>query len=450
MPVDLSMNSALKLAISLAATVAIAACNSSSTGRSFGVAELIENQVGSAGFADVGLSMTGEAVIVWSATEENNPLDRLIYASQGLVGGNWSAPLVIDNRLGDPFSPRLAMSPNGTVIAVWEQVEDVNPEQHAYANNYDLQAGWGSPIALSSPEHQERPRVSINAAGAATAVWQESGVLGGSLVYSSDYTEQSGWSAAIPVDEDKDSASFPRVTVDSTGRAIVAWTASEGFGSSQLFASRQVDNGIWGVTELLDTTSQGISTPEVVADSLGNALIVWSKSELGQSKLFARSYESGFGWTSPVEIGVADGVSARSAIAFDAEGNAVVVWEQHESSTIDIYSARRSVSGDWGGPLLLETLDGDAEFPDVAADAAGNAIATWRQFDGEADSIYAALFTPNGGWQNPELLETVNDVSPLGDAVGVPQIAMNAGGDAIVVWPQFDGQNFSVFVNWFK
>lgn len=44
-------------------------------------------------------------------------------------------------------------------------------------------------------------------------------------------------------------------------------------------------------------------------------------------------------------------------VAVDANGNAVVVWEQHEGNNRNIY-ANRLTSGVWGGPELLEFMDG--------------------------------------------------------------------------------------------
>jgi hypothetical protein len=66
--------------------------------------------------------------------------------------------------------------------------------------------------------------------------------------------------------------------------------------------------------------------------------------------------------------------------------------------------------------------------PQVAMDANGNVMATWVQYDGEYYSIYANRYVVGTGWQGAVLIETVT-----GDA-NQPRIVMNGNGDAIVAW----------------
>ncbi len=51
-------------------------------------------------------------------------------------------------------------------------------------------------------------------------------------------------------------------------------------------------------------------------------------------------------------------------------------------------TARASGPG-WGLATLIESSNGNAEVPLVAADGAGNAIAVWRQTDGQRYNVYA-------------------------------------------------------------
>src|SRR4030067_1083902 len=89
----------------------------------------------------------------------------------------------------------------------------------------------------------------------------------------------------------------------------------------------------------------------------------------------------------------------------------------------------------WGTAALIETDNaGDAYNPQIAIDAGGNAIAVWHQHDGTRYNIWANRYTAGSGWGAAALIE----IDDAGDA-GSPQIAFDAGGNAIAVWAQCDG-----------
>lgn len=141
-------------------------------------------------------------------------------------------------------------------------------------------------------------------------------------------------------------------------------------------------------------------------------------------------------------------------LAVDAAGNMIVVWQHEFSSGVndfydiyDIWASRYTPSDGWGEPELLETEFSNALFPQVAMDAAGNAIAVWQQSDGTRFNIWTNRYTPANGWGGAQLLET----DDLGDAQFASQfgaygvigarnnIAMRPDGSAVVVWSQSEG-----------
>ena len=61
----------------------------------------------------------------------------------------------------------------------------------------------------------------------------------------------------------------------------------------------------------------------------------------------------------------------------------------------------------WGLPELIETDDADdADNPQVAIDANGNALAVWYQDDGMRTNIWSNRYTAGSGWGMAELIET--------------------------------------------
>jgi hypothetical protein len=111
--------------------------------------------------------------------------------------------------------------------------------------------------------------------------------------------------------------------------------------------------------------------------------------------------------------------------AFDARGDAVVVWTEarvstNEAITVEylVRTSVRPVDGHWQPAETLSRLGLD---PDVVIDAHGDTIAVWQSPDG----VQAAIRPAGGSWLAPQTVAT-----PGGEE---PQIAGDANGDVIVV-----------------
>ena len=104
------------------------------------------------------------------------------------------------------------------------------------------------------------------------------------------------------------------------------------------------------------------------------------------------------------------------------------MWQQSDGTRYNIW-ANRFNGTSWGTAELIETDNaGNAQYPQIAFDSSGNAIAVWRQSDGTRYNIWANRF--NGtSWGTAELIETDN----AGNAQ-YPQIAFDSSGNAIAVW----------------
>jgi hypothetical protein len=129
-------------------------------------------------------------------------------------------------------------------------------------------------------------------------------------------------------------------------------------------------------------------------------------------------------------------------IAMDADGNAIAVWRQSDGVRYNIW-ANRFDGSNWGTAELIETDDsGDADSPQIAMIADGNAIAVWRQSsDASQKSVWAKRFD-GSAWGTAELIST-----ETGNPSNGPQIAMNDNGSAIAVL--FNSIVFKIWTNRF-
>ncbi len=101
--------------------------------------------------------------------------------------------------------------------------------------------------------------------------------------------------------------------------------------------------------------------------------------------------------------------------------------------------------GAWQGAQVIEAGAGSADFPAIAVDGSGNALAVWAQQVGaQGDrSVFASRYTAGVGWGTPVLIETeAGNVRQ-----GTTSIAFDGSGNALAVWVQDDGTSDSVWAN---
>lgn len=89
----------------------------------------------------------------------------------------------------------------------------------------------------------------------------------------------------------------------------------------------------------------------------------------------------------------------------------------------------------------------DAGFPRVAMDASGNAIIVWAQSDGSNNQIFKSEYR-NGAWTHPDGLS--DNISPDGQEAIRFDLVMDDNGNAIIAWQQSDGANAQVFISEYR
>lgn len=166
--------------------------------------------------------------------------------------------------------------------------------------------------------------------------------------------------------------------------------------------------------------------PHVVLDSGGNATAVWDRWNGTENVVESAFRPAGEGWEAPVVISAGYAQSPR--IGVDGAGDVAVVFEHWTEGGIIIQSVDRPAGGAWTAPVdVSEPIPGSNPEPWVAVDTAGDAVAVFKQ----GEVIQAASRPVGEPWEAP--------VPVSGEESFVPQAAMNATGDATVVWMRHTG-----------
>ena len=150
-----------------------------------------------------------------------------------------------------------------------------------------------------------------------------------------------------------------------------------------------------------------------------------------------------FGWAvaMPIETDNA-GDAFGPALGGNPAGVMIAVWSQFDGTRFNIWANRFRVGTGWETATPIESSAEPASRPHVAVDASGNALAVWEQYDGTRSNIWANRYAAGSGWSSPTMIETDN----AGNAYSA-HVAVDAGGGGTVVWEQHDGARWRAMAN---
>ena len=189
----------------------------------------------------------------------------------------------------------------------------------------------------------------------------------------------------------------------------------------------------------------------VAADALGNFVVVWQSSSQDGSLtgIFGQRYASSGAPLGP-EFRVNSYTTSNQfgpAVASDASGNFVVVWASQfqDGSAFGIYGQRYASTGAPAGPeFRVNTYTTGSQFiPAVSAADSGTFVVAWMSPDGSYYGIFAQRYDSTGAPLGTEF--RVNTYTAAYQAV--PRIGTDPTGNFVVVWGSNgqDGSSYGVF-----
>jgi len=281
----------------------------------------------------VTLDAAGRAMAIWIQDDTVSPIS--VWFSR-FDGTSWSAPALLSNGTRNTNEPTLAIDGSGNVIAVWSQnTNQPDPSQsgggpqipNMWSARFDATAGsWSTPGLIGSADltgfdGTERPRLAVNAGGAAVAAWEEtrSGITS---IVAARLTSGT-WSAPVPLETTNDQqASFPAAAIDVNGNAQVVWVQkidSTEANNSGYTARFDAVAGTWGAAQLFEQSANEASFPQVGMEDSGRALIAWRESGSVTQVIHAAHFTPASGFEAPTDFG-----GDNLALAVNAGGTALL------------------------------------------------------------------------------------------------------------------------------
>ncbi|MFV2057871.1 MAG: Ig-like domain-containing protein [Thiohalomonadales bacterium] len=371
--------------------------------------------------------------------------------------GSWgSAKLLELDNVGSAETPQIALDNAGNALAVWQQFDGLRI--NIWAQSYDVITHlWAVPELIESEDlgDASNVQVAMSPSGDGLAVWEQKNATT-TNIWANRYDAKSNtWLTAKLLDAFDMLAYSPQIAMDAAGNGMVVWRQFGTFGTPiSAYANRyDAKSGSWGTAELLETDNiqfHGVLAPQIAMDPNGNALAIWSQAPgaSGPYNLWSNRFDIAsktWGAAQLIETNNILGNTDDPQIAMDSMGNGMAVWTQNDGTRYQLWYNRFDASaGSWGTAAILNTDSiGVPTRSEIALDAAGNAILVWDQYGDTLSNVWTNRFDiSTKTWGTAKLLELDNQ----GHA-SFADVAVDPTGAGIAVWNQFDGIQYSVWSN---
>jgi hypothetical protein len=377
-----------------------------------------------------GMDASGRTLATWLS-------DCLVAVAGTSRGQAWGPPSPLGGLPpGAPSSwlwePGLAVNRAGVALVVWATQESAAEGRQLFSRRLDPVAGWTGPERIDGGEARRAstayaPSLALDDGGSALAAWDSEGVVAARL------SATGGW---LPPDRIAGSpSSVPKVFLDAAGRGFAAWTLR-----GEAYARRFEPAGGWGETTRF-TAEAGWSFTgwgEVAFDAAGQALLVWPQTQgsIGPGRVWSASYAGGR-WSAGVVVSTGGGSAVNPHVGIDGAGVGTAAWNESQAG---IASARWE-RGAWGAPRLVVSAPSAGPVR-LAVSAGGDAMVAWNETDASTGRgrVWAAR-SAGGSWGSREALQA------SGNPPNDPTLAMDPCGDAVAIWAEHEGGQKRVWAN---
>lgn len=186
--------------------------------------------------------------------------------------------------------------------------------------------------------------------------------------------------------------------------------------------------------------SHPVANPRPSLSESGEAAVVWTQENgKGAIAVFLATRDRQGTWTRPKDLddsfSPAVGTARCAQLAFSPAGELHVIWYQDRGDGDAVYAARRDASGRWledgHHPTRLSAPDAIAYAPALAVGPGGGVVAAFtEETKGQTRIAARRAGAADQPWSAEEML------SPRGEAVGDPAVAIGPGDRAVVAWTQ--------------
>lgn len=353
--------------------------------------QTISGPTTSASEPQVASSPSGAAVAVW---EEDGATSSRIVASVRSPGGVWGAeePLSSGSRFGI-YGQRVAMDARGDAVAVWQS------DGHIQVARHPVDGTWRT--ILWTGGSSNFPDVAMTRSGTVVVVWQKR-VARHDRIQVVRRPDGGQWSQMRTLSGTFGDATRPRVAVDARGAATVVWERDWADGQRSAAVVSRGSHGVWAPPRVVSPARHPGVGPDVAMNARGDTVVAWWGSHAGRKAVQAVVRPAGGAWRGISSVSHALRASGFGDLALDATGHATVAWQRWDGSVYRVLVTTGRMNGHWGPPSTVSSAGVDTTWPHVAV-GAGTTTVTWE------GTVVQGVQRPWGGVWGP-VVPLSNDV----------------------------------------
>ena len=329
--------------------------------------------------ASIGVDGSGNATVVW--------LEEGIVQTASLpFGGAWSSTTAISQS--GASSPAFSVDSTGNGVAIWARGGFIESATQLVGGS------WGLVNMLSSGGSEDLPQVAISANGTVVAVWHST-ASGLSLPYYSLKQVSAGtWQTqdTITTTSADINHSHPNIAIDSNGNAAAIWMRYQVSGSVYSNVQTLAATLASGTSSWVDLTAlSGLSRvnpanliSQLAYDDVGNLIALWTSSYDGDTyNIESGVLQPGNAWALGGELVLQNIYGLSAQIATTPSGNTIAGYMYFDGTNISIQLSESDIGAQrtnfWSIPVTVSTVPNNG-FPATAATATGtttNAVCAW-------------------------------------------------------------------------
>ncbi len=252
------------------------------------------------------------------------------------------------------------------------------------------------------------------------------------------------------ISNSSEDATNAQVALSEGGDAVIVWQQSNG-SNEQIFIS-ELRSGTWtypaSLNDNISPNGEDAHSPQVDINANGDTLIAWIQSDGIVDQIFFSEYRNGT-WAHPVDTD--DSILPdfqyvyNPSVAISDNGDSLIVWNQSDNSRDQVFLSEYR-NGTWTHPVdssdNISPNGNDVNNPKAYINASGESLIVWQQFDGSNNQIFMSEYR-NNSWSHPT--SATDNISPDTTSASDPRADINDSGESIIVWRQSDSSNSQIF-----
>lgn len=387
--------------------------------------------------------MTRRQGRAWKALGTSYVMLAVATASPAHATPGWVSPLTVaEAGQGANAQVAVAMDAKGNTLVAWVQTNKANGS---------IEAAWRpaggkfeAPVDLSpaSDSYAANPVIAMDPRGDATIVWTTRAQAPEQILAAATRPAGGTFAAAVNITaEDDDEAYEPRVAMDAHGDTAIASLLY----NSNVYLAGDTYRPAGGTFGPL----AGLYKPEVTQNATAASALALAMNAHGDTgiawlavrhepswipRIELETRPAGGNFTSSIGTSLSLGEGqGPPAIAMNPNGEATVIWatlQAGATQTVEVF-APTPPHEPFRTPGVLAKEPGTSGIvPQIAMNAAGEATVAWSS---PSHAVTVATRSAADSYSNPVTL------TGSGESTGTPAVAIDEQGDSEVVWMDSNG-----------